>query len=66
VVEGHRWFKRSTGEKRPVTRDENNNDNSSEKLKEKPGSYIRKTFDRFTAEDSYTWNMSLNTESTAV
>jgi hypothetical protein len=28
--------------------------NSNEKLKEKSGSYNRKTFDRFTTEDSYT------------
>jgi len=25
-----------------------------------------KTFDRFTAKDSYTWNVTSNTESTAV
>jgi hypothetical protein len=36
------------------------------KLKEKPGSYSRKTFNRFTTEDSYTWNSTHNTESTAV
>jgi hypothetical protein len=40
--------------------------NRNEKLKEKPGSYSRKTFDRFTTEDSYTWNITHNTESTAV
>jgi hypothetical protein len=40
--------------------------NSNEKLKEKPGSYARKTFDRFTTENSCTWNITLNTESTAV
>jgi hypothetical protein len=39
---------------------------SYEKLKEKSGSYTRKTFDGFTTEDSYTWNMRPNTESTAV
>jgi hypothetical protein len=39
---------------------------SNEKLKEKFGSYTRKTFDRFTTTDSYTWNMTHNTESTAV
>jgi hypothetical protein len=33
---------------------------------EKPGSYTRKTFDRFTTENSYTWNITHNTESTAV
>ena len=40
--------------------------NSNEKLKEKFGSCARKTFDRFTTEDSYTWNITHNTESTAV
>jgi hypothetical protein len=40
--------------------------NSNEKLKEKSGSYTRKKFDRFTTEDSYTWNITHNTESTAV
>ena len=40
--------------------------NSSENLKEKFGSCTRKTFDRFTKKDSYTWNITLNTESFAV
>ena len=40
--------------------------NSNEKLKEKFGSCTRKTFDRFTTKDSYTWNITYNTESTAV
>ena len=40
--------------------------NSNEKLKEKFGSGTRKTFDRFTTKDSYTWNIAHNTESTAV
>jgi len=40
--------------------------NSNEKLKEKFGSCIRKTFDRFTTKDSCTWNSTHNTESTAV
>jgi hypothetical protein len=35
--------------------------NSNEKLKEKSGSYSRKTFDRFTTEDNYTWNITHNT-----
>ena len=35
--------------------------NSDKKLKEN-----RKTFDRFTTKDSYTWNITHNTESTAV
>jgi hypothetical protein len=40
--------------------------NSNEKLKENFGSGTRKTFDRFTTKDSYTWNITHNTESTAV
>jgi hypothetical protein len=40
--------------------------NSNEKLKEKFGSRTRKTFDRFTTKDSYTWNITHNTEITAV
>ena len=40
--------------------------NSNEKPKEKSGSRTRKTFDRFTTKDSYTWNIKHNTESTAV
>ena len=40
--------------------------NSNEKLKGKFGSCTRKTFDRFTTKDSYTWNITHNTESTAV
>ena len=40
--------------------------NSNEKLKEKFGSCTRKTFDRFTTKDSCTWNITHNTESTAV
>jgi hypothetical protein len=40
--------------------------NSNEKLKEKYGSYIRKKFDIFTTADSCTWNITHNTESTAV
>jgi hypothetical protein len=35
----------------------------NKKLKENFGSYTRKTFDRFTTEDSYTWNITHNTES---
>jgi hypothetical protein len=38
----------------------------NEKLKEKFASYARKTFDRFTTKDSYTWNIAHNAESTAV
>jgi len=40
--------------------------NSNEKLKEKFGSCTRKIFDRFITKDSYTWNVTHNTESTAV
>jgi hypothetical protein len=40
--------------------------NSNEKLKEKFGSRNTKTFDRFTTKDSCTWNITHNTESTAV
>jgi hypothetical protein len=40
--------------------------NSNEKLKEKFGSCTRKTLDRFTTKDSCTWNITHNTESTAV
>jgi len=39
---------------------------SNEKLKENPGSCTRKIFDRFTTQDSYHWNITHNTESTAV
>ena len=35
-------------------------------LKKKFGNYTRKTFDRFTTKDSYTWNITHNTESTAM
>jgi len=40
--------------------------NSNEKLKEKFGSCNGKTLDRFTTKDSYTWNITHNTESTAM
>ena len=40
--------------------------NSNEKLKEDFGSCTRKTLNRFTTKDSYTWNITHNTESTAV
>ena len=40
--------------------------NSNEKLKEKFGSRTGKKFGRFTTKDSYTWNITHNTESTAV
>jgi hypothetical protein len=40
--------------------------NSNEKLKETFGSGTRKTFDRFTTKDSYTWNITHNTGSTTM
>jgi len=40
--------------------------NSNKKLKEKFVSYTRKTIDRFTTKDSYTWNVTHNTGNTAV
>jgi len=40
--------------------------NSNGKLKEKFGICTRKTFDRFPTKDRYTWNITHNTESTAV
>ena len=40
--------------------------NSDEKLMEKFGSCTRKTLDGFTTKDSYIWNITHNTESTAV
>ena len=50
--------------------DNNNNNwlhwNINEKLKETFGNYTKKTFARFTTKDSYTWNITHNTESTAV
>jgi hypothetical protein len=38
----------------------------TESLREKSVSYTGKTFDRFTTADSCTWNITHNTESTAV
>jgi hypothetical protein len=35
-------------------------------LRKKFGNCTRKIFDRFTTQDSYTWNITHNTESTAV
>ena len=40
--------------------------NSNEKLRKKFGSCTRKTFNRFTTKESYTLNITYNTESTAV
>ena len=44
----------------------NSNEKLKEKFKEKFGNCTRKTFDRFTTKDSYTWNITHNTESSAV
>ena len=38
---------------------------NNEKLKEKFGRCTRKTLDRITTKDSYTWNITHNTESSA-
>ena len=40
--------------------------NGNKRLKEKFGSHIRKTVNRLTTEDSYTWNIKHNMESAAV
>jgi len=40
--------------------------NSNKRCKEKCGSHTRKTFNIFTTKDSYTCNITHNTESTAV
>jgi len=40
--------------------------NSNEKSEETFGSYTKKPFDSFTTKDSYIWNITHNTESTAV
>jgi len=38
----------------------------TEGLKEECGIHIGKTFNRFATKDSYTWNITHNTENTAV
>jgi hypothetical protein len=40
--------------------------NSNEKLNETFGRYTKKNLDRFITKDSCTWNITHNTESTAV
>jgi len=42
------------------------NKNGNKRYKETFESCTGKTFDRFTTKDSYTWNITHNTESTAV
>jgi hypothetical protein len=37
----------------------------TKRFKEEFGSHTRKTFNRFTTKDRYTWNITLNTGSTA-
>ena len=69
-VEIQGFMYRDTMNVEPEMYDYNSNNwsrwNSNEKLKEKFGSCTRKTLDRFTTKDSYTWNITHNTESTAV
>ena len=61
---------RNTTNVEPEMYDYTNNNwshwNSNEKFKEKFRSCTRKTFDRFFTKDSYIWNITPNTESTAV
>ena len=61
---------RDTTNVEPEMYDYNSNNwshcSSNEKPKEKFGSCTRKTFDRFTTKVSYTWNITHNTESTAL
>ena len=40
--------------------------NGNKSFKEKCGSHTRKTFNTFATKDSYTWNITRNTESIAV
>jgi hypothetical protein len=40
--------------------------NGNKRFKEKSASHTRKAINRFTTKDSYTWNITHNTESTAV
>ena len=40
--------------------------NGNNNFKEKSESHTRKTFNIYTTKDSYTWNITHNTESTAV
>ena len=61
---------RDTANVEPEMNDHTSNNwghwDSNEKLKENSGSCTRKTLNRFTTKDSYTWNITHNTESTAV
>ena len=40
--------------------------NSNKSFKEKFGSHAKKSVNRFTTKDSYTWNITHNTESNAM
>ena len=61
---------RDTTNMEPEMYDYTNNNwshwNSNEKLREKFGSCSRKTFNRSSTKVSYIWNITHNTESTAV
>ena len=67
-VKIHEFVYRDTANVEPEMYDCTSNNwndwNSNENLKEKFGNYARKTLDRFTTKDSYTWNITHNTEST--
>jgi hypothetical protein len=69
-VEIQEFMYRDTSNVEPEMYDYTNNKcsqwKSNEKFKEKFGSCARKTLERFTTRDSYTWNITHNTESTAV
>jgi len=43
-----------------------NHPNSNKRFKERFESRTRRPFDRFTTKDSYTWNITHNTESAAL
>ena len=49
-------------EKYDYTSNKWSHQHSNEWFKEIPGSHIRKTFNRSTTKDSYTWNITHNTE----
>ena len=57
IEQSYRWVK--SGDIKGETE-------GNEKLKETFGSCTRKTLNRFTTKDSYTWDITHNTESTAV
>ena len=69
-VKIQQFMYRDTANVEPEMYDHSSNNwshwDSNEKLKEKFESCTRKTLDRFTTKGSYTWNITHNTESTAV